>query len=142
MALDFPNREVANALSIHPLSEFAEKSQEGTDSLIRKMNGYLKSCQVNGFMENIIALFADIANPIQPAKNSSIGNMEKYYHGMFYLVLRLLGYNIQAEVFTSNGRIDAVITTGEYVYVVEFKLGVAASALAQIKALAYHLKYL
>jgi Predicted AAA-ATPase/PD-(D/E)XK nuclease superfamily len=142
VALDFPNREVANAFSIHLLSEFAEKSQEGTDSLIRKMNSFLRQGQVDGFMQNIIALFADIANPIQPAKNSSIGNMEKYYHSMFYLVLRLLGYNIQAEVFTSNGRIDAVITAGEYIYVVEFKLGDAASALAQIKALAYHQKYL
>jgi hypothetical protein len=106
------------------------------------MNGYLKQGDVAGFMEAIVGLFADIAYPIQPAKASSVANMEKYYHSMFYLALRLLGYNIQTEVFTHTGRIDAVITTLGYVYVVEFKLGDAASAMAQIKAKGYHQKYL
>ena len=43
---------------------------------------------------------------------------------------------------THTGRIYAVITTPNYIYVLEFKLGDAASALAQIKAKGYHLKYL
>ncbi len=142
VTLDFPNKEVATAFSIHLLSEFAEKSQEGTDQLVRRMNRNLREGQVDGFMEAVQALFADIAYPIQPSKGSGIGNMEKYYHSMFYLMLRLLGYNIQAEVLTHTGRIDAVITTEKYIYVVEFKLGDAAAAMAQIKAKQYHQKYL
>lgn len=142
VTLDFPNREVANAFSIHLLAEFAEKTQENTDSLIRKMNGCLRRGQVDGFMQAVVALFGEIAYPIQPSKGSNIANMEKYYHSMFYLVLRLLGFNVQAEVLVHSGRIDTVITTPDYVYVVEFKLGDPASALSQVKERKYHLKYL
>jgi hypothetical protein len=106
------------------------------------MNGFLKNGDVEGFLETLQALFADIAYRIHPAKGSSIANMEKYCHSMFYLALRLLGYNIQAEGLTHRGRIDAVITTKGYVYLVEFKLEDAAAALAQIKAKGHHQKYL
>jgi hypothetical protein len=142
VTLDFPNREVSQAFSYHLLAEFADKSRENTDSIVRKMNGYLRQGQVDGFIGAIQTLFVEIAYPIHPAKGSSIANMEKYYHSMFYLALRLLGYNIEAEVTVHTGRIDAVITTEEYIYVVEFKLGDAASAMAQIKSKGYQLKYL
>lgn len=142
LTLDFPNKEVSNAFSFHLLAEFAEKRQGAIGSLLLQMNERLQNGEVDGFMESVSALFEDIAYPIHPSKGSSIGNMEKYYHSLFYLALRLLGYNIQAEVFTSKGRIDAVITTERYVYVVEFKLGDAASAMAQIKDRRYHVKYL
>lgn len=142
VTLDFPNKEVANAFAFHLLAEFSGKSLESTDSIVRKMNGYLKNGQVDGFIGAVQSLFVDIAYPIHPAKGSSIANMEKYYHSMFYIALRLLGYNIQAEVLVHTGRIDTVITTPGHVYVVEFKLGDAASALTQIKSKGYHLKFL
>ena len=61
---------------------------------------------------------------------------------MFYLVLRLLGYDVHAEVLTNIGRIDAVVVTDNFAYVMEFKLGDAESAMAQIKAKRYHEKYM
>jgi hypothetical protein len=139
--LDFPNKEVSNAFSAHLLAEFSEKGEEKTISLVWRMASHLREGAANTFIESLKALFAGIAYPIQPAGEAGIENYEKYYHSMFYLVLRLLGYDIQAEVLTHNGRIDAVITTEGYIYVVEFKLGDAASALAQIKAKGYHQQY-
>ncbi len=141
VTLDFPNKEVANAFSFHLLTEFAEKRQAKTDSLLLQMNDFLQQGQVGSFIEAIQTLFSDIAYPIQPVKSASISNMEKYYHSMFYLALRLLGYNIPSEVFTHIGRIDAVIHTNTYIYVVEFKLGDAASAMAQIKQKQYADKF-
>ena len=106
------------------------------------MNAHLRSGEAQDFIECFKILFKDIAYPIHPSKGASISNMERYYHSMFYLVLRLLGHNIQAEVLTSRGRIDPVITTERFIYVVEFKLGDAASAMAQIREMGYHHKYL
>ncbi len=56
------------------------------------------------------------------------------------LSLKLLGYSIESEVMTSDGRIDAVLHTADYLSIIEFKLGEAETALAQIKAKQYHLK--
>lgn len=142
VTLDFPNKEVENAFSFHLLTEFSEKGLEKTDALVLRMAEHLRVGAVDAFMEALTSLFAGIAFPIQPAGSSGIENHEKYYHTMFYLVLRLLGYDIHAEVFTHTGRIDAVITTDAYVYVVEFKLGDADAALAQIKEKRYADAYL
>jgi hypothetical protein len=142
VTLDFPNREVTIAFSFHLLSEFAEKNKESTDSFVRSMAGHLRTGEVASFIEALKALFAGIAYPIQPGIDGGIENYEKYYHTMFYLVLRLLGYDIQAEVLTHTGRIDAVVTANGHIYVVEFKLGDAADAMAQIHRKGYHQPYL
>jgi hypothetical protein len=142
VTLDFPNREVANAFSAHLLAEFSEKGAQNTDTLVFRMADHLREGDVESFVESLKALFAGIAYPIQPSADAGIDNYEKYYHTMFYLVLKLLGYDIQAEVMTHNGRIDAVITANGQIYIVEFKLGDAASAIAQIKSKGYHQQYL
>ncbi len=139
--LDFPNREVSNAFSAHLLAEFSEKGEQKTDTLVLRMAAHLRVGAVDSFVESMKSLFAGIAYPIQPADDGGMENYEKYYHTMFYLVLRLLGYDIQAEVLTNVGRIDAVVTTEGYIYIVEFKLGDAESAMAQIKAKGYHQQY-
>lgn len=65
---------------------------------------------------------------------------EKY--PVIYLLLKLVGIDIETEVETNVGRIDAVIQTDTAVYVVEFKLGTAETAMNQIKEKQYHQKYL
>jgi hypothetical protein len=142
VTLDFPNKEVANAFSFHLLTEFTEKGIEKTDALVLRMTSQLHAGTVAPFIESLKALFAGIAYPIQPAGESGIENHEKYYHTMFYLVLKLLGYDVHAEVLTNVGRIDAVVTTDAYVYIMEFKLDNAAAAMTQIKEKQYHAKYL
>lgn len=142
VTLDFPNKEVENAFSFHLLAEFAEKGQEKTDALILKMAAQLHEGKVEAFVESLRSLFAGIVFPLQPSGASGIEEHEKYYHSMFFLLLKLLGYDVQCEVLTNIGRIDAVITTEQCTYIVEFKLGDAESALAQIKAKQYHQKYL
>ncbi len=141
VTLDFPNKEVANAFSFHLLSEFAEKSQERTDSLILKMTDQLHQGLISDFIESLKALFAGISFPLHPAGKEGIENHEKYYHSMFYLVLNLLGYEVSAEVITNLGRIDAVISTQSHFYIVEFKIGNAGEAIGQIKANQYPQKF-
>lgn len=89
-------------------------------------------------MESVIKLmkgiFKNISYTTAPDKNSHIEDLEKYYHSIFYLSLKLLGYNIDSEILTIDGRIDAVIATRDFIYVLEFKMGDAESAMAQIKS--------
>ena len=44
----------------------------------------------------------------------------------------MLGFYIKAEQRTSDGRIDAICETANYVYIFEFKLNEDDTALAQI----------
>lgn len=142
VTLDFPNREVRIAFSAYLLAEFSEKGNEGSIMMVLEMARHLRIGAVEAFLNRLQSLFSGISYPIHPGGLSGVENHEKYYHTMFHLVLRLLGYDIHSEVLTHDGRIDAVVTTAEYIYVTEFKLGDAATAMAQLKRKNYHVQYL
>ena len=66
---------------------------------------------------------------------------EQYYQTIFYMIFRLLGLQVAAEVRTSRGRIDAVVELERDVFLFEFKLdGSAQEALAQIKEREYFVR--
>jgi hypothetical protein len=67
---------------------------------------------------------------------------EKYYQTIFFVLLRLLALDVDCEVRTEVGRIDAVVKTAERIFVFEFKLqGTAEDSLQQIHQRRYHEKY-
>jgi hypothetical protein len=56
-------------------------------------------------------------------------------------VLSLTGAAVKTEEPTNIGRIDAVLETGNKVYIMEFKIGSEQRALEQIKEMKYYEKY-
>ena len=59
---------------------------------------------------------------------------EKDFQNTLYLIFILLGYNVQVEQATSQGRMDITIRTKDYIYIIELKLDkTAGEALCQIK---------
>lgn len=56
--------------------------------------------------------------------------------------MRMMGFYTQTEWHTSDGRIDMVVITNNYVYIMEFKMdGTAAEAVAQINSKEYALQF-
>ncbi len=61
---------------------------------------------------------------------------------MFYLVMKLIGFEIETEILTIDGRIDAVVKTDDHIYIIEFKINQAAkTAIKQIRDKKYADKY-
>ena len=59
---------------------------------------------------------------------------EKDFQNTLYLIFIMLGYNVQVEQATSQGRMDITIQTKDYIYIIELKLDkTAEEALQQIK---------
>ncbi len=87
------------------------------------------------FEQALTALFAAIPYDIHV-------NREAYYHSIIFAALQAAGGEIIAESQTDKGRADAVIKTTNAIYVIEFKLGPVADALAQIKKRRYYEPYL
>ena len=68
---------------------------------------------------------------------------ENNYQSVFYLIFQLLGFKINVEYKTSIGRIDAIISLENHIYIFEFKLDkTAAEALAQIKEKDYMARFI
>lgn len=68
---------------------------------------------------------------------------ERYFQYTIYLVLRMISiYSVFIEKEQSQGRVDCIVETPDYVYIFEFKLdGSAEQALQQIKEKGYAKPY-
>jgi ATP-dependent exoDNAse (exonuclease V) beta subunit len=95
---------------------------------------FIRNNLIEKFLNHLKALFKGIAYPL-------IDNKEKYYHSIFYLVVRMLGFNIESEILTIDGRIDCVLKTEKIIYIIEFKTGNTKKAIEQIHEKQYHLAY-
>jgi len=80
------------------------------------------------------ALFAGLSKNIKVR--------EGYFHAIIQVLLDGIGLDVRSEVETNIGRIDAVVETEKFIYLLEFKLSTAKAALQQIKDRRYFEKYL
>lgn len=95
----------------------------------------LRAGNVEAMLCRLRAFFADFPYELNE-------RTERHYQVVFYLVFKLLGQFIHAEVSSARGRADAVVETADAVYVFEFKLhGTAEEALAQIDDRGYLIPY-
>ena len=135
LTLDFPNREVERSFSLHLLAEFNGKKSDKTESLLADLTDALNENDIEYFVQNLNILLESLTY-IQVEKK------ENYFHSIFYLVVKLLGFIVDTEILTIRGRIDCVIKTETHIYIIEFKMDTAQTALEQIKEKQYHVKYL
>jgi len=127
--LDYPNEEVAEGFNNDLLRSFS--CHKDADVLIKDFVKNVEKGNAESFMESLESLLADIPY-------NQIIDKELHYENMMYLVMKLMGFYTHTEYKTSRGRIDMVVNTDHYIYVMEFKLhGTAEEAMAQIKGKEY-----
>ena len=112
--LDYPNKEVEDGF-VESLSEYYTPitGNEATLSVYSFVND-IRSGNVDMLMRRFTAFFADMDYQIQ-------GDSELYFQNTMYVMLKLMGQQVQVERHTSNGRIDVLIQTDKYVYIIELK---------------------
>jgi hypothetical protein len=133
--LTYPNIEVKEAFLQEVLSWIAEVHDSDIKTHAFQLCKTLKNNDIPLFIETLKSFYAAIPYTIQM-------EYEKYYQTIFYTVLMLLGIKIDVEIATNIGRIDAVIKTEKFLYILEFKLnGDPQKALEQIKTKKYFEQY-
>ena len=66
------------------------------------------------------------------------GEAELYFQNALYLIFKIMGFRTQVEIPTSDGRMDVLIQTSDYIYIIECKLdGSAEEALQQLESKNY-----
>ena len=132
--LSMPNKEIGEAFPKFILNFNFPKTCGGDFDITNFIEDvYNGDCK--GFMKRLTAFFADNSYEI-------VGEAEMYFQNVTYLIFKLMGFYGEVERATSDGRIDAVVTTPQYVYVFEFKLDKPAQeALDQINSKEYALPF-
>ena len=135
ITLDYPNKEVADSFSTHILSELTIGKLDKTDMLLVDIVSTFTNNNIEKFIGHINTLFRNIPYTI-------IEEKEKYFHSIFYMVMKLVGFKIESEILTIDGRVDAVVKTDGNIYIIEFKINQSAeTAIKQILDKRYAEKY-
>lgn len=129
--LGFPNKEVENGFVNYLLPNYLPNDESVTEFSASHFIRDLRIGNVESFMERLQTLFED-------GDYQVMGKMELYFQNTMYVIFKVLGLYVEVERKTARGRIDMVIKTGNYIYVIETKLdGTADEAIKQIKDKGY-----
>lgn len=138
--LDFPNNEVKNGF-LTMLATSYLKPQEEMGTWIRSVVMTLQEGDTDRLRTLFTSFLASI--PYTMRRKEGEAERERYFQYTFYLIMRLVSvYTVYVEKAQSQGRVDCVVETPQYVYLFEFKLdGTAADALQQIEDRGYAREY-
>ena len=135
--LGIPNNEVRKALYKIVLPALTLKSNAQVISTQNMLLYSLKMGDLSEAMKCLKALIADV--PYSNKKLASM-DMEERYRLILSTIFNAIGCRVEVEKMIATGRIDMVVETSTFIYVLELKLsnngGIDAAA-EQIKAKQY-----
>ncbi|MDE6636859.1 MAG: ATP-binding protein [Muribaculaceae bacterium] len=134
--LGIPNNEVKDGL-FKVLLPYYVKSQSDKEEkkIVSDMVMYFILGNAEAAMKCLQAYFAGIHFKMKM-------DNENNFHNAFYILMDLIGLDTETESATSDGSIDIVIKTEDYIYIIELKYdGSAEQALKQIEDKKYSRKF-
>jgi len=112
--LVYPNKEVQDSFEILLAGLYTDRIEDDVVSFVTQ----LQEAAFKGDTEKMMQLLQDLISSVP--YNIQLKN-EFYYQSLMYLIFKICGMDIEAEARTGNGRIDAVMHSGSYIYVIECK---------------------
>lgn len=135
-SLGVPNREVADSL-FKELLPFYVRVKKGGDpeTVVRNIVNDILLGQPEKLVKDLDVFLAGIPYDMKMEDENNL-------HNAIFILLTLIGIRVETEVHTSDGRIDLLIKTPRYIYILELKFdGSAEDAIAQIETKGYALSF-
>mgnify|MGYP000845894415 FL=1 len=138
--LDFPNDEVRSGFLTLVASSYLKPSKS-TDAWVIQVIDVMSKGDCHQLENLMTSFFASI--PYSQRRKDDEREKERYFQYTFYLVLRMIScFTVFIEKQQSEGRVDCVVETQNYIYIFEFKRdGSAEEALKQIEDMGYAREY-
>ena len=135
--LGIPNFEVRQALNEIVLPTLAMRKNNNLQSTQAFLNVHLSLGNLSEAMKCLKALIADV-----PYSNKKLAcmDMEERYRLIMSTIFNAIGCRVEVEKMIATGRIDMVVETTNFIYVLELKLsnnGGVDAATEQMKAKQY-----
>lgn len=133
--LGYPNNEVRKGFIESLLPNYVHKPGEKSTFYVVSFIRDLRRGDIESCLERTRSFFASIPYDLD-------NKTEKHYQTIFYLLFRLMGQYVDAEVKSAIGRADVVVRLKDAVYVFEFKYdSTPEEALSQIESKQYALPF-
>ena len=129
--LTFPNREVEQGFIRYLLPFYTPKVNDKSTFAITQFVKDIRNGDAEGFMHRLEGFFAK-------GDYQVMGDLEIYFQNTLYVIFRMLGFYVEVERHTTNGRMDILLQTPDYIYILELKINQSAEvALQQIEEKGY-----
>jgi hypothetical protein len=142
--LGMPNAEVRVGLleNLLPLYLLTEGNTVSAPAV--RASVFLRKGDINQAMEILQSLLKGIPyGKNETKKYHDMATTEQYYHDLFHFFFSMMCNMVNSEVRNSTGATDVVVTTPNYLYVIEIKIdSTPEAALAQIEEKGYAVPYL
>ena len=124
----------ANVGDVTGLIDYLLNSNGSATWSNQRLSAYDFGAVGDGVTDDTNALEALFAN-----QNYQIaGDAELYFHNAVNVIFQMLGFYVETERHTSDGSMDMLVQTKDYIYIFEFKLDQSvAKALEQIEEKQY-----
>ncbi|MDE5791482.1 MAG: ATP-binding protein [Muribaculaceae bacterium] len=133
--LGLPNIEVKQGFFEFLLPYYSNLRTNDVRVFVFDFLDEMEEGRVEAFMKRLEAMFAGIGYDMKFDEERNVQNA-------FLILFSLIGLNVDAEVRTSDGRIDILVRTRDYVYIMELKYdGTPEEALEQIERKEYALPW-
>ncbi|MDE6006968.1 MAG: ATP-binding protein [Muribaculaceae bacterium] len=133
--LKVPNDEVKEGLFKNLLNFYINVKRGTPSGIVRQILDNINAGMPELMMKNLEAYFAGIPYDLKM-------DNENNFQNAIYILLTLIGIDVKTEVHTSDGRMDILIETTDYIYIMELKYdGSPDEALRQIDRKQYALKF-
>ena len=124
--LGFPNKEVEEGFINFLMPFYTQFNKIEAPFEIQKFVHEIETGQLDAFFNRLKSFLADTPYEL-------ISEQERHYQNVLFIIFKLVGFYTEVEYHTSEGRVDLVLKTNDYIYIMEFKLnGSAEEALQQI----------
>lgn len=134
--LGLPNQEVAKGFFEGLLPCYLDTVKNEALEKVRDLYRDIREGNAEGFVKRLRTVLAGVPYHLSNASH------EVYFENNLYIIFSLLGFYTTTEYQTSNGRIDILIDTPSFIYVIELKLDKSAEeALRQINEKDYCLPF-
>ncbi|MDE6522867.1 MAG: ATP-binding protein [Muribaculaceae bacterium] len=134
--LGVPNREVTNSLFKELLPQYVKvKSGGDSETVVRNIINNILLGQPEKLVRNLDIFLAGIPYDMKMENENNL-------HNAIYILLTLIGVKAETEVRNSDGRIDLVVKTNRFIYIIELKFNRSSQeAMEQIEEKQYALPY-
>ena len=125
--LKFPNREVQEGFVKYLVPFYTPRQNDKATFFIGNFVKDVQSGKAEDFMRRLDAFFAN-------GDYALMGDKELYFHNAVYVLFTLMGLYVDVERHTTDGRMDILMQTSDYIYIMELKIDQSADvALRQIE---------
>lgn len=150
--LGYPNEEVHYSFIHNLLEVYTYQSPTIVSDAMIKMGRALENGQTKGFIKQLKILLSDLSYHFIPkGKKKNASSLDKaqlfkaweaYFQTIIYLISSFLQFSVLTELTRHQGRIDLLIETDDFLYLMEFKMDESGkAAIKQIKSRKYATAY-